>query len=46
MSTSSEAMNSNFASVYNGTNAQDGVKFFLSGGTFIKGKWTLYGVVD
>ena len=46
MSTSSEAMNSNFASVYNGTNAQDGVKFFLSGGTFLKGKWTLYGVVD
>ena len=47
MNTSSEAMNSGFASVYNGTNANDGVKFFLSdSANFLKGTWTLYGVVD
>tara|TARA_X000001036_G_scaffold343414_1_gene323008 strand:+ start:757 stop:1455 length:699 start_codon:yes stop_codon:yes gene_type:complete len=46
MNTSSTVEGSNFCGVYNGTNAQDGVKFFLSGGTFLKGKWTLYGVVD
>ena len=46
MNTSSEAEGINFAGVHNNNNANDGVKFFLSGGTFLKGKWTLYGVVD
>ena len=46
MNTSSEAMNSGFAGVYNGSNANDGVRFYLSSGNFIKGTWTLYGVVD
>jgi hypothetical protein len=46
MNTSSTVEGVRFTGVHNNTNANDGIRFFLSGGTFLKGKWTLYGIVD